>query len=214
MRKSPPVTLLPVSSLAIMLAVLVCIQYVDGNVAKRVWQFTSSQPHLHKHISIMHETVPTLATIIAIATALMWFGYAILFNTDKQNALTRFIKLSAVAVPTAFLIKMFLQYAFGRTYIRLWLQTGGPIEFRWFNPTESGGFPSGHMLVLTAFLTAGWLYYPRLRLLVATLLLVLAASLLFTSYHFVSDIIAGGYFGILITVAINHFFTQTHVKTN
>jgi membrane-associated phospholipid phosphatase len=96
----------------------------------------------------------------------------------------------------------------------LWLQTGGPIEFKWFNPLESGGFPSGHMIIVTAFLTAVWLYYPRFRTSAVVILTILSVALLLTSYHFVSDIIAGVYFGILITVSIDKFFSIIHSDSN
>jgi membrane-associated phospholipid phosphatase len=69
-------------------------------------------------------------------------------------------------------------------------------------------FPSGHTILITAFLAAVWRYYPRCRLLAVALLLALAAALLLSSYHFVSDIIMGVYCGILITTGTAHFLSK------
>ena len=122
----------------------------------------------------------------------------------------QFFQLAASAVPAAYLIKIFLQNAFGRTSTRLWLRVGGPIEFRWFNPVENGGFPSGHSMVFAAFFTAVWLYHPRLRPLSIAAIALLGISLLLTSYHFVSDIIAGICFGVLITTGIHRYLARSH----
>jgi membrane-associated phospholipid phosphatase len=108
--------------------------------------------------------------------------------------------------------KIFLQWACGRTNIRLWLRGGKLIEFRWFDPIDYGGFPSGHMIVFTAFFSAVWLYYPRYRRLAVAAISTLALALLFTSYHFTSDILAGIFCGTLITVSLEWLFLKNHTE--
>lgn len=195
--------------LAAILATMASMHVIDKDVALGIWQRTSAQPFLHQHFGTIPNTLPLL---VAIATTVMWLAYFVISRQNGRIIQTQFIRLAACAVPAAYLIKIFLQHAFGRTNIRLWLRTGGPIEFRWFNPIETGGFPSGHMVVFTAFFTAVWLYYPTYRALVVVALSALAAALLCTSFHFVSDIIAGVSFGVLITVAI-HRFLYNRVQT-
>jgi len=193
----------------VLLATAASMKFVDKEVASGIWQITSSQPFLHKRFENIPDTLPQL---VAIGTTAMWCAYFILFRNNRRSVQAQFILLAANAVPAAYLIKIFLQYAFGRTNIRLWLRTGGPIEFRWFNPLENGGFPSGHSIVFSAFFTAVWLYYPRYRPLVVAVLSALALALLLTSHHFVSDIIAGVCCGILITVSIGHFLSRNRVS--
>lgn len=197
--------------LAAILATMASMHFIDKEVALGIWQRTSTQPFLHQHFGTIPNTLPPL---VAIATTVMWLAYFVISRKNDRIIQTQFIRLAACAVPAAYLIKNFLQHAFGHTHIRLWLRAGGPIEFRWFNPIETGGFPSGHMVVFTAFFTAVWLYYPKYRALAVAALSALAAALLVTSFHFVSDIIAGISFGVLITVAIDrvlhkHFQTAT-----
>jgi membrane-associated phospholipid phosphatase len=180
---------------------------IDKPVASGIWQLTSSHPFLQKHF----ENIPnTLPQFVATGTAIMWLAYYVIFRKNGRNAQAQFFQLAASAVPAAYLIKIFLQNVFGRTNIRLWLRVGGPIEFRWFNPVESGGFPSGHSMVFTAFFTAVWLYYPRLRPLSIAAVALLGILLLLTSYHFTSDIIAGICCGVLITTGIHHFLAKSY----
>ena len=198
--KSTCTLLITVSLLAI-LATIASMHFIDKEVALALWKFTYSQPILHKHFENIPNTLPQL---VAVGTTTMWCAYYVLFRKNRRNVHAQFIQLAASAVPVAFLIKIFLQYAFGRTNIRLWLRTGDPIEFSWFSPIVDGGFPSGHMVVFTAFFTAVWLHYPRSRQFVVAALSTLAVALLLTSYHFVSDIVAGMYCGILITAGLHH----------
>jgi membrane-associated phospholipid phosphatase len=188
-----------------LLATIVSMIFVDKEVASGIWQITSSHLFLHKHFENIPNTLPQL---VAIGTTTMWLAYFVVFRKNGRDVHTQFIKLAATAVPVAYLIKIFLQFAFGRTNIRLWLRTGGPIEFSWFSRKVDGGFPSGHMIVFTAFFTAVWLYYPRYRPLVVAALSTLAMALLLTSYHFVSDIVAGMCCGILITASLHHFIAK------
>ena len=139
----------------------------------------------------------------------MWLVYIRTSHRKEQNRLSYAVKLAACVIPAAYLIKTVLQYAFGRTNLRMWLRVGGPVEFRWFDPTGGGGFPSGHMIVFTALLSVIWLCFPRFRSLAVVLCSALAAALILTSYHFVSDIIAGGYCGILVTAGMDRFLGNT-----
>jgi membrane-associated phospholipid phosphatase len=198
--KSTCTPLITVSLLAI-LATVASMHFIDKEVALALWKFTCTQPFLHKHFENIPNTLPQL---VAIGTTSMWLAYFVVSRKNVRTVHTQFIQLAAIAVPVAYLLKIFLQFAFGRTNIRVWLRTGGPIEFRWFDPTGDGSFPSGHMIVFTAFFTAVWLKYPRYRPLVVAALSTLAVALVLTSYHFVSDIVAGMYCGILITAGVHH----------
>ncbi|MDA8429706.1 MAG: phosphatase PAP2 family protein [Geobacteraceae bacterium] len=209
MQKVSNRTVLASSFFLAALAIVSCIRFVDTGVALGIWAFTSSQPVLKSHF----ENIPdTLSKIVAIGTVLMWLAYYLVVHTKGSHKPAHFFQLAATAVPVAFLLKTFMQFAFGRTTTRLWLKIGGPLEFNWFKPLQdSGGFPSGHMVVFTAFFTATWLYYPRSRPLVVAALSGLALALLLTSYHFVSDILAGICCGILTTLGIHHLFSKNRL---
>ena len=148
--------------------------------------FTSSHPYIHSRIKEISSPLPAL---VAIITVPMWLAYFIVSRTPRYSDNAQFIKLAATAIPAAFLTKTFLQHAFGRTGPRSLLQDNYHSVFKWFK--IEGCFPSGHTIILTALLTAIWLYFPRCRLLTIALFSGLTAALLLSSYHFVSDIIAG-----------------------
>ena len=68
------------------------------------------------------------------------------------------------------------------------------------------------MTVFTAFGIAVWLYYPHYRRPVIITLLILGAALIATDYHFLSDVIAGAYLGVLITYFLWYAFNRFEEK--
>ena len=57
-------------------------------------------------------------------------------------------------------------------------------------------FPSGHTAVTCAVISVLWIYCPKWRWLYALAVLGVAIGLIGANYHFVSDVIAGGFVGI------------------
>jgi membrane-associated phospholipid phosphatase len=103
------------------------------------------------------------------------------------------------AVPAAYVVKSFLKYVFGRTTTRYWLLKPDLYGFHWFHGGGFyAGFPSGHMAVFTALTASLWRLYPHYRAICAIFLLILAFPLIETNYHFLSDVIAGAYLGVIV----------------
>jgi membrane-associated phospholipid phosphatase len=102
-------------------------------------------------------------------------------------------------------LKNFFKFAFGRTWPETWINDN-PSFIRdgvnGFNPFHGGkgfaAFPSGHMAVICFAATVLWFCYPRLRAVYALLIVVVAIGLMGANYHFLSDIIAGGFLGVSI----------------
>jgi membrane-associated phospholipid phosphatase len=197
--------LIIVSSIVALFLILFSIHFLDARIALYINQVLHSNPFLEKSF----RNIPNLLTITVITgTAAMWI---IFFRVRHRGSSHHagFLKLAAIAVPTAFLLKMLLQYIFGRTNIHTWLSNGGPIAFTWFTPlSRNPCFPSGHMTVFTSFFVAVYLYYPRCRPIVALALIGLASALVFTNYHFLGDVIAGFFCGILVTAAVGRFLSD------
>lgn len=86
---------------------------------------------------------------------------------------------------------------------RLWIENNGSLEdrdfaFRWlhgFHPYDS--FPSGHMAIACTLASLTWFFLPKWRWLSAASAAIIAVCLIITNYHFVGDIIAGGFIGWL-----------------
>jgi len=119
-------------------------------------------------------------------------------RTEETADLRRFLQIAATTIPCSFLLKSALKYCFGRTTTRNWLANHVPLQFHWFHPIDGGGFPSGHMAVFTALGAAVWFSYPQYRRMVIIFLALLGTALILTDYHFLSDVIAGAYLGIVV----------------
>ena len=142
--------------------------------------------------------------IVAAVTVGSWLGYwyRIRHGFDDQHA--RFLKLCGTVAPLAFLAKMILQYLFGRSTPELWAIYHHAPRFHWFRAGEGYGcFPSGHMTVFTALTAALWRHYPRHRIAYLGFLLALAFALIATNHHFLSDVMAGAYLGVVICLLAN-----------
>jgi membrane-associated phospholipid phosphatase len=102
-------------------------------------------------------------------------------------------------------LKNFFKFAFGRTWPETWINDN-PSFIRdgvyGFNPFHGGkgftAFPSGHMAVICFAMTVLWICYPRLRTVYALLIVIVATGLMGANYHFLSDVIAGGFLGVSI----------------
>jgi membrane-associated phospholipid phosphatase len=56
-------------------------------------------------------------------------------------------------------------------------------------------FPSGHTAATCAVISVLWIMVPKWRPLYALVVLAVAAGLIGANYHFLSDVIAGGFVG-------------------
>jgi membrane-associated phospholipid phosphatase len=106
-------------------------------------------------------------------------------------------------------LKDYLKYAFGRTWPDTWTQNN-PSLIRdgafGFNPFHGGSgyasFPSGHTAVVCAGMTVLWVCWPRFRPLYALLVAATVIGLLGANYHFLSDIVAGGFLGTCVALVV------------
>jgi len=188
-------------TLLVVPVILGCILYLDEPLALLVMQLLQSVHSLQR----ASANIPDILLILVCASsAAMWLAYFMLSRQNCSDRRLQFLRVAATAVPTAYLIKALLQFSFGRTNTRLWLKGAIPMEFSWFHGGGIGCFPSGHMTVFTSFFAAVCYYYPEYRTPSVGLLLLLAAALVATDYHFLSDVIAGAYLGLLVVYSTRH----------
>jgi len=111
--------------------------------------------------------------------------------------------LSGVSLAVAVIIKDQLKLVFGRTWPETWVRNN-PSFIRdgvyGFFPFHGGpgysAFPSGHATAICTVMTVLWLCYPRYRALYALAMAAVAIGLVGADFHFLSDVIAGGFLGI------------------
>lgn len=179
-----------------MLLVVCSYYFLDKGIAvyvKRVLISNARFPFFSADISDL--LFPVVCAIAGIA----WTAYFYHVHKGMYNKHARFFLLIASAVPLSFFLKSILKLAVGRIDARFWLRHPNVKEFHWFHGVgRYGGFPSGHMAVFSVLVIALWRFYPRYRSAYFGFLSALALALIAMDYHFLSDIIAGAYLGLLV----------------
>jgi len=156
------------------------------------------------------QGVDLFGKLTLIPDALAPIGLAALMAAALRGLtgrpLSRFltvILVSGVSLAAAVIVKDHLKFAFGRTWPETWVRNN-PSFIRdgvyGFFPFHGGpgyvSFPSGHTTVICTVMTVLWLCYPRFRALYALAMAAVAIGLVGADFHFLSDVIAGGFLGI------------------
>ena len=180
--------------LAVAAAVAVSFRYLDVPIARSVAGVIFHDPVLSR----VTGAIPDLLLPLVILTALGSWTVALYLEHQEPGSITaRFLRLLGTSVVLAYALKAGLGHLFGRPSPRRWLAQPELYGFHWWSGADGlKAFPSGHMSVFTAALLAVWYFYPQWRAWCVGLLCVLAAALIGTDYHFLSDIIAGAYCGM------------------
>jgi membrane-associated phospholipid phosphatase len=138
---------------------------------------------------------PFVAVVMAIAALIGW----------PVKGYCRIALAFCFSVLTAIPINGYLKYAFGRTWPESWIGRNpswiGNGVYGFFPFHEGEGwraFPSGHTMVISAFASVLYVALPKLRLACVALVALVVVGLIGGNYHFVSDTIAGLYFGAAI----------------
>jgi len=185
---------------------VVCSYYfLDKSLAIYVKRVLFSNARL----SFFSADIPDLLFPIVCAIAgIAWAAYYYHASKGIYNKHALFFLLIASAVPLAFFLKSILKLVVGRITTRFWLRHPGITEFHWFHGVgHYSGFPSGHMAVFSVLVIALWKFYPRYWPAYCGFLSLLALALIATDYHFLSDLIAGAYLGLLV-----YYFTLRSIR--
>jgi membrane-associated phospholipid phosphatase len=140
-----------------------------------------------------------LLPLVVAVTVLGWIGRFALAGKPSWQRMRRCAALLGIVTPASYVAKEVFKILFGRIQTPMWVMQPAPIDFHWFQGFEPyNGFPSGHMLVVAAIAAVLWQGYPRLALVYAAGLVLLAAALVLTDYHFLGDVVAGAYGGLFV----------------
>jgi membrane-associated phospholipid phosphatase len=114
----------------------------------------------------------------------------------------RVVLLCSISLIVAESFKNELKFIFGRTRPETWINGNpslihdGVYGFNFFHGGPGyASFPSGHTTAACAVASVLWICYPRLRALYGAVVGAVAVGLIGADYHFLSDIIAGGFVG-------------------
>jgi membrane-associated phospholipid phosphatase len=178
------------------LATFFCIGHLDIAVAEFVRRYLYASKGWRHFTSSIPDALLILVVCVTAGSHALFRYRASHYGIDAAAVM---YKMLAAAAPASYIVKSFLKYAFGRINTREWLHAPQEYGFHWFSgAVRYSGFPSGHMLVVTALVAVVWRFHPRYRPACVGLLLVLALAMIVTNYHFVSDVIAGTYVGLVV----------------
>jgi membrane-associated phospholipid phosphatase len=187
------------------LAVVASYAWLDRPVA-RLAHDQLQRFDLFTRLTYIPEVVTPLVIIAFAAIALRALSGGPLSKLQTVAA------LAAASLAVGAAVKDQLKFAFGRTWPETWVRDN-PSFIRdgvyGFDPFHGGpgyaAFPSGHTTAICAVMSVLWICYPRFRALYAIGIAAVAIGLIGANFHFVGDVIAGGFLGVSVgwlTVAI------------
>jgi len=184
-----------VSLAATAVAVFVAFEWLDRPISTFARGRLVGQKTYTELTHIPDPFIPVAVIVFVL------IGLWILASQPLVKALTTTL-LCSISVIMAEAIKNQLKYAFGRTWPDTWVDNN-PSFIRdgvyGFNPFHGGpgymSFPSGHLSLTCAIVSVLWIAYPKFRPLYAVVVLAVVVGLVGANYHFLSDIIAGGFVG-------------------
>src|SRR4029077_7138120 len=136
-----------------------------------------------------------------VATIALLVGVRALMKRPVKGVQVAIV-LSALSWAASAAPENWLKFAFGRTWPETWMQDNLSLirdHVYGFNPFHGGpgyaAFPSGHMVAIGAIVSVFWFLQPRSRAICAICIAMVFIGQLGANYHFISDLIAGGFLG-------------------
>ncbi|MBX6419518.1 MAG: phosphatase PAP2 family protein [Nevskia sp.] len=179
--------------------------YLDRPLAVWIHRHLAANPLFPWLTHIVDPLVPLALCALVIAAATGAFGC-------RLGQGVRPVLGAAIAVLVAAAVKDELKWVFGRTWPETWIDGNpsylrdGVYTFAWFHGGRGwSAFPSGHMTLLTAWLSALWRWHPAVRWIGVLAIPLVGAGLLGANYHWLSDVICGALLGAGIGLGIAAF---------
>ncbi|HJV64611.1 MAG TPA: phosphatase PAP2 family protein [Geomonas sp.] len=193
-------------TLALAPLLLLCERYLDLPVAL----FVKNNLYGNRTWSALTGNLPDLlAVLVALVTCVAFSLYWSRARRGIYDPLTSFARLVTWTTPASYLAKGLLKWLFGRINTRMWVCMPELYGFHWFHGGSGfEGFPSGHMLVAVTIMACFWRFFPGSRTLCLLIASLLGVALVITNYHFLSDLIAGVYFGMLTEEITYHLLVR------
>jgi membrane-associated phospholipid phosphatase len=183
---------------SVLAALLVFLSYesLDRPIALLAHDYVRKFEIFGQIIFMVPELVVPLAGLALLVVA------ACAIANRRLSYLQSVTVLCALSFFVAERIQAYLKIAFGRTWPETW-KFDNPSFIRdgvyGFNPFHGGiwfaSFPSGHMTAACAIASVLWICYPKWRPLYFAVVMAVSVGLVGANYHFLSDVLAGGYLG-------------------
>ncbi len=203
------------TGLAVAVACLLLIAYVDRPLALSMRAVDPRVQRFFSYVTLLGLSTPYL--ILSGITFILLYPASKRERWQRHAPGSRKIALSAffifVSIALSGLLTDALKVVFAR-YRPMMLYRNGHYGFIFFrlSPARVLSFPSGHANTIAALATALYFIKPRYLLLYIFVALMVMASRVVIGEHFLSDVIAGAYLGILTTCYLKAFFEFQRVE--
>jgi len=158
--------------------------------------FRQADPILRRVFAAITRLGEGIVYFVPLGIAIAWGLWA---KRDAVVTRAGFV-FAALAIPG--LLADIAKPVFARARPSL-LFEDGIFGFTWSGAhADRWSFPSGHAITVTALAVSLYAIYPRLWPVYATLALLVAASRIVIDAHYLSDVIAGAYFGFVAAWAL------------
>jgi len=182
------------ASLAAAIIIAACIRWVDYPIsAMFLGNFQPGSPTGNILSGINIVTVQ-IVVIVVLGIANLWKGGLPKWANTLMVACT-------ASVLAYTLNDTILKTVFGRPNPSTFYQFH-PAKFNLFHGDEYCSFPSGHMMLATAFLAVVFVAYSRTWIAIAPLVLLGCVVLVRGEWHYASDVIAGTFLGFTFGLVI------------
>lgn len=185
------------------LAAMVVAVAASYNWFDRPFAFMANRLHVHQDQFAVLTHIPDPLIPVAIVL-FVGLGFARLYGFSLSRLMTTVLGCS-ISVIVGETVKSQLKFVFGRTWPETWTHNNPSLindnvyGFHFFHGGAGyASFPSGHTTAICAVVSVLWLAYPKFRPLYALGVAAVAIGLLGANYHFLSDVIAGGFLGTTI----------------
>jgi membrane-associated phospholipid phosphatase len=186
-----------IAFVAMVAAVVIAYQFVDRDIASYASAHFQKKPWFDAMTQIP-EWLARLALVVFVLSA----AYALIGRALPRPLVVGLLASASLVIASA--IKDQLKLAFGRTWPETWTNNNPSFihdQVYGFNPFHGGqayaSFPSGHTTATCAVMAVLWICYPKYRPVYGLVIAAVVIGLLGADYHFLSDIIAGGFLGSL-----------------
>jgi len=166
------------------------LYFLDRSIADTVGEFARLS-YLDLFATVIAESVIPISTIAIVYYCVQWTR-----GIDVARGAETLMIASCTMFCAFALNELLLKQLFGRLSLWAYLHQGR-YGFDPFHGSQMmSGFPSGHTVMVVAFLSVLWRYIPRWRIFYAAIASYVSIMLVAGGWHFVSEIFAGIFLGL------------------
>ena len=188
-----------IAAVATTLVIVISVEFLDRPIARFCYRFFG-----HFMFARQFAGTPSLfGPLEIVVLSIFLFRRIVLYPLEYADAVIALCEASLLATK---LLLLPSKFALGRTwplYGHPSYLTDGSYGFNFFTAGPAfNAFPSGHTAAVCALAAVLWMTYPRFRLLYAAGATTVAIALIAGDFHFLSDVLGGGFLGVSVALLI------------